>query len=208
MARRVFISFRYSDGHAYKEELECIFDADTTIINCSENKDRSDLSEESIKKYLYDKLRTTSVTIVIITPEAITHHRRWNGNGFDDWMYDEIRYSLEDRENNRCNGLVAVYSKEAEPYIFSRSTHKCEVCQKESTVLSMKSFDNLCIANMMNVYSNYKTNKCSGIYDGDEDSYCSFVAWDDFISDYKKYIDKAAEKRESTFKYDIKKRLN
>ncbi len=31
---------------------------------------------------------------------------------YDDWMYDEIRYSLESREGNRTNGLVAVYTPE------------------------------------------------------------------------------------------------
>lgn len=42
MARRVFISFRFSDGHKYKEKLSTIFNsAETEIINCSEDKDQS-----------------------------------------------------------------------------------------------------------------------------------------------------------------------
>ncbi len=205
MSRRVFISFRYSDGITYKEQLGKIFDGSTVAINCSEDQDRSNMSESTIQKYLYDKLRTTSVTIVIITPNAITHHR--GGYGFDDWMYDEIRYSLEDRENNRCNGLIAVYTKEAETQIFNRTTHICNICKRESTVLTMYEFDNLCRKNMMNVRPEFKKNKCNGVYDNDYDSYCSFVAWDDFIKDYAKYIDCAAKKREETYKYIITKRL-
>ena len=68
------------------------------------------------EEYLYSKLRTTSVTIILITPQAVNHKKDSYGY-YDDWMYDEIRYSLEDRENNRCNGLVAVYTKEAMPLL-------------------------------------------------------------------------------------------
>lgn len=205
MARRVFISFRYLDGNTYKEKLEKIFDNSTMVINCSEDQDRSNMSESTIQKYLYDKLKSTSVTIVLITPKAVTHHRGWYG--YDDWMYDEIRYSLEERENNRCNGLIAVYTKEAESQLFCRKTHICDICKQESSVLSMNNIDNLCRENMMNIRPEYKRNKCAGVYDSDHDSYCSFVAWDDFVKDYARYIDCAVEKREHLYKYKITKRL-
>lgn len=53
MARRVFISFRFSDGEAYKNQLTDLFDTSTEIINCSEDEDRSKMSEDTIQKYLY-----------------------------------------------------------------------------------------------------------------------------------------------------------
>lgn len=49
MARRVFISFRFSDGEKYKTKLCELFDGETKVINCSENEDRSGMSEETIK---------------------------------------------------------------------------------------------------------------------------------------------------------------
>ena len=52
MSRKVFISFRYSDGHLYKEELVKKFNNSDDIINCSEEVNRSNMSEETIKKYL------------------------------------------------------------------------------------------------------------------------------------------------------------
>ena len=55
-------------------------------------------------------------------------------------MYDEIRYSLEDRENNRTNGLIAVYTPEAKAYLIEES--------KESTIVN--DVDNLFRKNMMN----------------------------------------------------------
>ena len=60
------------------------------------------MSEDTIQEYLYDKLKDTSVTIVILTPDAVSYRKNWLGN-YDDWLYDELRYSLEDRNNNRTN---------------------------------------------------------------------------------------------------------
>ncbi len=65
MARRVFVSFRYSDGHLYKERLERLFDSSTEIINRSEDVNCSGKSDYTIQNYLYSKLRYTSVTIVL-----------------------------------------------------------------------------------------------------------------------------------------------
>ena len=56
---------------------------------------------------------------------------------FDDWIYDEVRYSLEDREGNATNGLIGVYVPEVENQLFQRRTHICSTCNRETTVLSM-----------------------------------------------------------------------
>ena len=46
MKRKVFISFRFSDGAQYKKELSDKFDEETKVINCSEDIDRSGCTEE------------------------------------------------------------------------------------------------------------------------------------------------------------------
>ena len=112
MGRNVFISFRYEDGISYKNSLANLFSLDRDTVDFSEDVDRLWKSEETIKKYLYKKLRRSSVTIGLLTPLAVNHKHNWRGE-YDDWMYDEIRYSLEDRDNNRTNGIVAVYTPEA-----------------------------------------------------------------------------------------------
>ena len=71
MATKVFISFRFSDGKEIKDELVELFDESTEVINRSEDVDRSQMSEDTIQEYLYEKLKDTSVTIVLITPEAV-----------------------------------------------------------------------------------------------------------------------------------------
>lgn len=205
MANKVFISFRFSDGKKYKNELSDIFSSDVEVINCSESQDRSNLTEETIQKYLYSKLKNTSVTIVIITPGAVEHEKNYLGQ-YDDWMHDEIRYSLEDRENNRCNGLIAIYVPEVESSIISKNT--CNNCSKDCNITTVHHFDNLIRYNMMNVEDQYKKNPCAGIFDSDYDSYCSLVPYEEFKKNYKEYIQKADEKRFETYKYKIKKNLN
>lgn len=196
MARRVFVSFRYSDGHLYKERLERLFDSSTEIINCSEDVNRSGKSDYTIQNYLYSKLRSTSVTIVLLTPNALIHKKDFWG-GYDDWMYDEIRYSLEDRENNRCNGLIAVYTPEAAN----------RVVRKTSESTSILQFDNLTRENMFNIKPAYKFNPKPDVYDRNYDSYCSCISWEDFVSNYDYYIDLAVKKREVSYKYNLVKRL-
>ena len=197
MAKNVFISFRYSDGNRYKEYLSSLFDKHSDTIDYSENVNRSQMSDATIKQYLYEKLRRSSVTIILLTPLAVNHNRNWMGY-YDDWMYDEIRYSLEDREGNRTNGLVAVYTPEAADLL---------VNMQPSGTITVKNVNNLFRKNMMNVKLQYKKNPNPHIYDQDYDSYCSLIEWDEFISHIGEYIDIASQKRDNIYKYEIAKRL-
>ena len=94
MANNVFISFRYADGSNYKKELANLFNKYYDTVDYSEDEDRSNMSEETIRNYLYKKLRRSSVTIILLTPLAVNHKKNFKGK-YDDWMSDEIRYSLE-----------------------------------------------------------------------------------------------------------------
>ena len=197
MAKNVFISFRFSDGNRYKEYLSNLFDRYSDTIDYSENQDRSQMSDVTIKQYLYRKLRRSSVTIVLLTPSAVNHKRDLQGD-YDDWMYDEIRFSLESREGNRTNGLVAVYTPEAANLL---------VNARSSGTVSVNNVDNLFRRNMMNVKPQYKKNPNPGIFDRDYDSYCSLIEWSEFTKNIGKYIEIASQKRDAAYKYDIIKRL-
>lgn len=155
------------------------------------------MSEDTIRKYLFGKLRRSSVTFVLLTPLAVNHKHNWRGE-YDDWMYDEIRYSLENRENNRTNGLVAVYTPEAANMLVSINSNGN---------VSVKDVDNLFRKNMMNIKPEYKKNPTPGVYDRDYDSYCSLISWNDFVSNIGKYVDLAGSKKDATYKYNIVKRL-
>ena len=197
MAKNVFISYRFVDGVKYKNELSKRFDYFYDTVDYSEDEDRSNMSDESIRQYLYGKLRRSSVTIVLLTPQALNHRKNWRGQ-YDDWMYDEIRYSLEDRGNNRTNGLIAVYTPEAASQL---------VTPLSNGNLIVKDVNNLFRRNMMNIKSQYKKNPTYNVFDTDWDSYCSLLSWQEFISDIGKYINIAVQKRGALYKYDIVKRL-
>jgi len=205
MAHNVFISFRFEDGIDYKNELSNILDNSSILYDVSEDEDRSNMTEDAIKQYLYKRLRRSSVIIVLLTPKAITYREK-NGK-YDDWLYDELRYSLEDREDNRTKGVIAVYTDSAFPYIIDKSQHYCEVCKKTSEVSIVKDFKNLVRKNMMNVKTDYKKNQCNGIFDSNYDSYASLVHYNDFIQNIGFYINVAIEKKEFKFKYDISKNM-
>lgn len=196
MANNIFISFRYADGSNYKKELANLFDEYYDTVDYSEDEDRSNMSEETIRNYLYKKLRRSSVTIILLTPLAVNHKKNFNGK-YDDWMYDEIRYSLEDRENNRTNGIVAVYTPEASNMLVKKG-------EDSTTILNV---DNLFRKNMMNVKPAYKRNPKQGIYDANYDSYCSLIEYSLFIKNPGKYIDIALEKRSIKERYNIVKRI-
>ena len=197
MARNVFISFRYSDGNKYKERLSAMFDYRKDTVDYSEDVNRSGYSDWTIRNYLYRKLSRSSVTIIILTPQAVNHKKNRQGY-YDDWMYDEIRYSLEEREGNKTNGLIAIYTPETANMIIERSS---------SGTIYVKNVDNLFRKNMMNIRQAYKHNPEPGIYNSNYDSYCSLVAWNDFVKNPGLYIDIAIEKREVLYKYIITKRL-
>lgn len=197
MAKNVFISFRYKDGIQYKNRLASMFDSFYDTVDYSENQDRSMMSDSTIQRYLYSKLRRSSITIVILTPLAVNHQKSWNGY-YNDWIYDEIRYSLEDRENNGTNGLIAVYTPEAKEMLISDGTDGS---------IYVNQFDNLCRRNMMNVKPEYKINPNPDFYNRDYDSYCSLISWNEFIGNIGQYINIARKKRDEQYKYNIVKRM-
>ena len=202
MATKVFISFRFSDGKEIKDELVDLFDESTEVINRSEDVDRSQMSEDTIQEYLYEKLKDTSVTIVLLTPEAVSYRKNWIGN-YDDWLYDELRYSLEDRNNNRTNGVVAVYTDDAKDMILESSSHYCSHCQETKSCRTLKFFDNLARKNMLNIKQSYKKNLCNYLYDDSHDSYISLVSLEEFKQDHTKYIDNAKDKRDRLHEFNI-----
>ncbi len=197
MAYNVFISFRYRDGKNYKKDLSDLFDQNRDTIDFSEDLDRSNMSDDMIKQYLYQKLRRSSVTIILLTPLAVNHQKNWLDK-YDDWMYDEIRYSLENREGNRTNGLVAVYTPEAASLLVNIQPLK---------PVEVYNVDNLFRRNMMNVKPEYKKDSNPNTFNRDYDSYCSLISWYEFIKNIGKYVEIASKKRDEIYKYVINKRL-
>lgn len=203
--RNVFVSFRQSDGKEYKDDLCSKFDKNKYVIDYSEDEDLSKYSDVTIQKNLYGKIKRSSITIILLTPDAIDYKRNSQGE-IVDWIYKEVNYSLEDRENNKTSGLIAVYVKEAKPYLIKESYHKCTKCDGKKCKEIVYQ-ENLFRKNMMNIKPEYKHNKCNDLYDSDYDSYCSLVPFEEFINDIERYIKIAEEKREKINEYKLTKEL-
>lgn len=195
---KVFISFRMSDGSDYKDRLSKKFEELDYVINKSEDVDRGNLSEDTIQKYLYEKLADSSLTVVILSPEAVDYRRDWFNN-IDDWLYDELRYSLEDRSGNRTNGAIALYTPEAKSQVIARETDE---------VTTIADFSNLVRKNMLNVKSEYKYCPMDSYYNSLKDNYISLVAFDTFMNSPKTYINSALEKRDRLNQFNLTKRMS
>lgn len=202
-AKKAFISFRHSDGNEKKEDLQKKFKELKYVIDKSESGDHSDKTDDQIWEILKPKLKDTSITVVILTPKAVNYKRNFLGK-IDDWLYDELRYSLEDRENNRTNGVIALYTEEVENSIFSGSDY-CSDCEAHHTMVN--NFDNLVRKNMFNVKDEYKYSTCSS-YNSLEDNYISLISFDDFIENPQKYIDNAIAKRDRQDEFKPVKRMD
>ena len=80
-----------------------------------------------------------------------------------------MRYSLEDRADNRINAVAAVYKDESKDLIRESNTHRCGVCGEEKTCTTILDFDNLLRKNMLNIKYDYKFNQCVALYDRKEE---------------------------------------
>ncbi len=91
--------------------------------------------------------------------------------------------------------------------LITRTTHRCEVCNKDTELHALKEYLNLARKNMLNVKRNYKKNPCVGVFNILDDSYVSLVKYEDFVSEIDKYIENATSKRERYEEFVITKRL-
>ena len=107
MAKKTFISYKYSEARSLRDEILEAMGDDATYYNgeTSESPDLTDTSTENIKNNLKDMMHGTSVTIVVISP-SITDSV---------WIDWEISYSLKEitREDrtSRTNGVIGVIMK-------------------------------------------------------------------------------------------------
>lgn len=203
--RKVFVSFRFKDANKIKDKLVEFLEEKNLIIDKSEDIDRREMSEETIQKYLYEKLKDTSITIVLLTPNAVNYSRN-QYNDIDDWLYDELRYSLYNRNGNPINGVIALYTPQTENMLIQKNVHICDRCNEETNIDTVLVFDNLVRDNMMNIKGKYKTYQCDNVFDSDFDSYISLVKLEDFYNNPEKYLEIATNKRKNSEQYTIRVR--
>ena len=104
MARKTFISYKYSEAQDARDKILKALGEDATYYQgeTADSPDLTDTSTENIKKKLTDMMYDTSATIVVISPNL-------KASKWIDW---EIEYSLKEisrkGRTSKTNGVVGV----------------------------------------------------------------------------------------------------
>lgn len=109
-----FLSFSHEESNRKLfEEMKNFITQKPNLINYSEREDKSDFSDETIWKYLLDRISGSSCTIFLFTNDLLGINRykiEYKKNDFlnSGWIYNELSASLRNWENNKINGVVCV----------------------------------------------------------------------------------------------------
>lgn len=200
MARKTFISYKYSEAKGLRDEIlkKLGDDAQYYKGETSESPDLTDESTEKIKEHLKDMIYDTSVTIVIISPNMK------NSN----WIEWEIGYSLKEisrkGRTSKTNGIVGVIQKVNGSYdwLLTESTN----CHGNSVIHT-----NLGLLPYLIKKNKYNSNppiwccdECK-TYHWLNGSYINLVKEEIFLANPTTYIENAFEKKEKKNLYEITK---
>jgi hypothetical protein len=201
MARKTFISYKYSEAQDLRDEILESLGEDASYYQgeTSESPDLTDSSTESIKENLKDMMFATSVSIVIISPNMIK----------SDWIDWEIEYTLKEikrgETKSRTNGLVGVVMKVDGSYDWLISHNKkddgCNSRYTDKTklynIINSNRFNNI-------TEDKYSCSTCKS-YDWLTGSYMSIIKEDDFLNDSTKFIENAYDKSQNLKDFDLTK---
>lgn len=192
MARKTFISYKYSEARQLRDDILKALGDDATFYQgeTSDSPDLTDETTENIKKYLKDKMYNTSVTIVIISPYM--KESKWI-----DW---ELEYCLKDiirkDRTSHTNGIVGVIQKVNGSYDWFIN-YTTDYHGQVTLSYRMDLVYDIIAENHFN--SNppqWHCNLCK-TYDSLNGSYISFVKEEDFLASPSDYIENAYMKSEN-----------
>jgi len=200
MARKTFISYKYSEAQHLREKILDALGDDATYYQgeTSDSPDLTDTSTENIKSNLTDMMYDSSVTIVVISPNI--KDSKWI-----DW---EIEYSLKEisrkGRTSKTNGVVGVIQKVNGGYDWLVTKKKkddgCTVRQ-------------IADSKLYKIINDNRYNREDKVYACDEcktfsqldGSYISLIDESDFMGNPDKYIENAYEKSEKADEFDLAK---
>ncbi|MEW6613989.1 MAG: TIR domain-containing protein [Thermodesulfobacteriota bacterium] len=200
MARKTFISYKYSEAQGLRDKIIKALGDDATYYQgeTADSPDLTDTSTENIKKNLTDMMYNTSVTIVVISPNM--KDSKWI-----DW---EIEYLVKEitrkGRTSKANGVVGVIQKVNGGYDWLVTT------TKKPDGCSVRSYDTSKLYDIINK-NRYKRkgNKyaCANCktYSQLDGSYISLIDAEEFLAVPKKYIENAFEKSEKADDFDLTK---
>ena len=200
MARKTFISYKYSEAQTLRDKILEALGDDATYYQgeTSDSPDLSDTSTDNIKRVLKDMMYDTSVTIVVVSPNMI----------YSTWIDWEIEYSLKEitraDRTSRTNGIVGVVMKYLGGYSWLRpQTKNSDGCISVSTN-DYYLYDIIKKNRFNQNPQEYSCDVCKTV-NSLTGSYISLINEDDFLNDPQKYIENAYKKSQNINNYDITK---
>lgn len=201
MARKTFISYKYSEAQSLRDDILESMGDDAIYYRgeTSASPDLTDSSTDNIKNNLKNMIFNTSVTIVIISP----HMKESN------WIDWEIEYSLKEYKRNsrasKTNGLVGVIQKVDGDY--SWLVKKQTKIDGHNSIYhdSSKLFD---IINNNRFNQNpieYYCAQCQTV-DSKNGSYITLVTEEVFLNNISDYIEDAYNKSQKLWNYELCKK--
>lgn len=198
MARKTFISYKYSEAQDLRDKIIDSLGEDSSYYQgeTSDSADMTDLTTNTIKKKLTDMMFNTSVLIVIISPNM--KQSKWI-----DW---EIEYCIQNNtrkeRTSQTNGVVAVIKKVEGGYDWFKSNG-----QKSDGCTSSSYYENL----VYDIIKNNRYNENPKVYSCDScqtinaltGSYISYVEEETFLENPNKYIENAFDKSEKAENYNL-----
>ena len=200
MARKTFISYKYSEARGLRNEIITALGENASYYQgeTADSPDMTDTSTENIKSKLTDKMYDTSVTIVIISPNM-------KDSNWIDW---EIEYCLKEisrkGRTSKTNGVVGVIQEVNGGYDWLIATNEKEDgCLVR--IIDQKPLYEIIKNNRVNAIPKKHTCqkcKCISQLNG---SYIALIDQSDFLNDPDKYIENAFEKSENADSFDLTK---
>lgn len=225
MGRNIFVSYKYADTNVqrlartpwyeqtkvrdYVDELAIILNKNGhTYMGEGNDEDLSYCSDDYIYNHLKDKIRPTTVTIVLISPNMKEEYRLDRSQ----WIPWEIFYSIyESNRNGRISHtnaiLAVVLPDQLGGYSYMIEQKSC--CSSGCKLLHTGSLFTILRENMFNQIDKNKQNCNLGdnVYKG-LCSYIPMVKWCDFIQNMDKYLEQAEYARDHIEEYEMHRSVN
>lgn len=202
MARKTFVSYKYSDAWDVRDRIIDALGDDATYYKGEDgySDDLSSFKADTIKTYLKDMIYDTSVTILVVSPEML----------YSEWIPWEIQYSLEAVKRgdtySHTNGVVGVIKKVSGGYSWIKKntlqSDGCTTSSFDSSRLPRIVTENRC----NQTPKEYACEHCKSI-DWLEGSYIALIDEDDFLRNPSRFIESAYDKSQRLWNYDITKRV-
>lgn len=192
MARKTFISYKYSESADLRDAIIRAMGEDATFYNGErvDSPDMTDLKTATIKKALTDMMFNTSVLIVIISPNM--RQSKWI-----DW---EIEYCLQNNtregRTSQTNGVIGVIKKVNGGYDwFKTQNQQIDGCTTSSYSTTLV-YDIINKNRFNQEPKIYSCEKCKSVIEATA-SYISYIDEERFLADPNKYIEIAYSKSEN-----------